>query len=94
MFPPEVVVSEEAEALVRGLCCEAEARLGRDGADAIRQHPFFAGTDWGAIRSRKSMIDPHVESIHDTKNFDEFPDEPVVGQSGWRCVWVGVCLGV
>lgn len=79
VFPPEVVLSEEAEDLIRRLCTDAEERIGKDSADEIKAHPFFKGVDWANIRHVKSKIDPQVESIQDTKNFDEFPEEPVAG---------------
>ena len=40
-FPDDVEVSPEAEDLIRRLCCDPEERLGRHGADEIKQHPFF-----------------------------------------------------
>lgn len=55
-------------------CCSAENRLGKNGLDEIKSHPFFKGVDWEHIRERPAPIKIEVRSIDDTSNFDEFPD--------------------
>lgn len=36
----------EAQDLIRRFLTVADKRLGRDGCDEIRRHPFFADPDW------------------------------------------------
>uniref|UniRef100_A0A8C8VIQ6 Uncharacterized protein n=1 Tax=Pelusios castaneus TaxID=367368 RepID=A0A8C8VIQ6_9SAUR len=49
-FPLSVTdVPEEARALIQGLICPRETRLGRNGVQDFREHPFFAGVDWEGL---------------------------------------------
>lgn len=68
-FPPEVFVSPAAEHLVRRLLCDAEHRLGRHGAAEVKSHPFFAGVDWGSLRSATAPWIPQLKSMADTSHF-------------------------
>jgi serine/threonine kinase 38 len=74
VLPPECTISAEAEDLVRLLCTDAEHRIGKNGAEEIKQHPFLESVDWEHIRSQKAPIDPKVKSIDDTSNFDDFTE--------------------
>eukprot|EP00045_Choanoeca_perplexa_P001202 m.18368 g.18368 ORF g.18368 m.18368 type:complete len:492 (+) comp10795_c0_seq1:71-1546(+) len=74
VFPPETNFSEEAEDLIRRFCCDHSARIGREGVDEIRAHPFLAEVDWENLRHSKAPIPTGVSAIDDTTNFDEFPD--------------------
>lgn len=73
-FPAEVPISRDAEDLIRGFCCEPERRIGHNGVEEIKRHPFFEGCDWEHIRERPAAIQINVKSFDDTANFDEFPD--------------------
>jgi len=33
---------------------DSEVRLGRNGADEIKNHPFFEGFDWVNVRKKKA----------------------------------------
>lgn len=46
----ESIISEEARDLISQLICAPERRLGLNGLDDFRQHPFFADTDWEHMR--------------------------------------------
>ena len=50
VFPKEVIISEEAESLIRGLCCEPAERLGKNNIDEIKGHAFFKGWRGGGSR--------------------------------------------
>jgi hypothetical protein len=54
---------------------DSETRLGRNGADEIKKHPFFEGFDWEGIRKQKAPYIPSVTSEVSTENFDKFDEE-------------------
>jgi len=60
--------------LISRFCTNAENRIGKNGVDEIKTHPFFKGVDWISIRERPTAIPVDVKSIDDTSNFDEFPE--------------------
>lgn len=74
VLPPEATISRESEDLIRQLCSDASTRIGRDGIDQFKEHPFFDGFPWDTIRNQKAPIDPKVKSIDDTSNFDDFDE--------------------
>ena len=75
---PEANISKEAEDILRKLISGQETRLGTNGADEIKNHPFFKGIDWNHIK--ETLIPPFIPELknnYDTKYFDEFEeDEP------------------
>ena len=75
---PEANISKEAEDILRKLINDPETRLGANGADEIKCHPFFKGIDWNRIK--ETLIPPFIPELknnYDTKYFDEFEeDEP------------------
>jgi serine/threonine kinase 38 len=77
VFPPEATLSPEAESLTRAFCNDASQRIGQQGLDDIKAHPFMVGVAWDTIREMDAPIDPNVKSIDDTRNFDEFPETPL-----------------
>jgi len=75
---PEANISKEAEDILRKLINDPESRLGANGADEIKSHPFFKGIKWNHIK--ETLTPPFVPELannYDTKYFDEFEeDEP------------------
>lgn len=69
-IPPQACLSANAEDLIRRLCCDADNRLGRNGADEIKAHPFFKGVDFATLRKQQSPFVPQIKHPTDTSYFD------------------------
>ncbi|PWA00532.1 hypothetical protein BB558_003432 [Smittium angustum] len=70
VFPNDVPTSNVSVNLIRSLLCDREFRLGRDGANQIKQHPFFHGVVWTDLRSQtQPPWMPKLKSITDTSHF-------------------------
>ncbi|KAI7858140.1 kinase-like domain-containing protein [Circinella umbellata] len=71
-FPDDM--SSDAKNLLRGLLTrDPNERLGNNGPEDIKNHPFFASIDWRKLLQKKMQppFKPSVESAYDTSNFDE-----------------------
>lgn len=73
-FPPRTKVSPEAIDLMRSLITDVDKRLGYNGAQEIKNHPFFKGIDWKNIKSMTPPFIPKLENGCDTKYFDMFEE--------------------
>ncbi|XP_038166276.1 serine/threonine-protein kinase LATS2 [Arvicola amphibius] len=79
-IPTQVKLSAEARDLITRLCCSADNRLGRDGADDLKAHPFFSAIDFSRdIRKQPAPYVPTISHPMDTSNFD-----PVDEESPWH----------
>jgi hypothetical protein len=59
-IPLDANLSLESENLIRKMVTTAENRLGFNGAEEIKKHPFFKGVDWNNIRNIKAPFIPDV----------------------------------
>ncbi|XP_042313226.1 serine/threonine-protein kinase LATS2 isoform X3 [Sceloporus undulatus] len=75
-IPSQVKLSPEASDLITQLCCAAEERLGRNGADDIKAHPFFDSIDFSTdIRRQPAPYVPKISHPMDTSNFDPIEED-------------------
>lgn len=75
VIPSEANLSPAATDILKKLVSDSENRLGRNGAEEIKKHPFFEGLDWENLRKSKSPYIPSVTSDISTENFDKFEEE-------------------
>lgn len=75
VIPPEAKISQEAKDLIHGLVSDSETRLGRNGAEEVKKHPFFKGIDWDNMRSVEAPNIPQVSSEVSAENFDKFDED-------------------
>lgn len=73
--PPEANLSQASTDILKRLICDTETRLGRNGVDEIKAHPFFKGIDWDTVRKMTPPYIPQVASEISNENFDQFDEE-------------------
>ena len=71
--PSEIILSDEALDLIKKMINDPGKRLGKNGSDEIKAHPFFKGIDWENIRdTMKPPFIPEIQNDYDTKYFETF----------------------
>ncbi|EKM59153.1 uncharacterized protein PHACADRAFT_136458 [Phanerochaete carnosa HHB-10118-sp] len=64
-------ISDEAkDFLQRLLTLDPNQRLGVNGAEEVKAHPFFAGIDWDAVTTTEAAFIPQVTDPESTDYFD------------------------
>ncbi len=59
-MPSDVELSRNAIDLILRLICDQQQRMGANGIDDFKKHPFFAGTDWKNLKNYKAPFTPQV----------------------------------
>jgi len=72
-FPDDVEISPEARHLICSFLTDRLVRLGRNGIDDIKGHPFFSNDQWtfDNIRACIAPVVPELAGDDDTSNFDD-----------------------
>lgn len=70
-IPKQADLSPEAKDLILSLCTHPESRLGRNGAQDVKQHPYFGDLNFEAgLRKQPALYIPKINHPADTSNFD------------------------
>lgn len=73
-IPRHAMMSRAAADLILRFCCDPLDRIGKNGANEIKQHPFFGAIDWQVgIRNYEPPYIPKILYDADTSNFDPIP---------------------
>ena len=70
-IPDDIIISKEAEDLIAKMINNSDERLGKNGVEEIKAHPFFKDVDWDNIRNTKAPFIPDIKNDYDTKYFEE-----------------------
>ncbi|KAM6915159.1 serine/threonine-protein kinase LATS1 [Xenentodon cancila] len=82
-IPPQAKLSAEASDLIVKLCRGPEDRLGKNGADEIKAHPFFKRIDFSSdLRQQVAPYIPTIAHSTDTSNFDPVDPEKLRSSDG------------
>lgn len=73
-FPEEPKISDEAKDLICHLLCDVETRLGTNGMEEIKAHPWFKCIQWDMLYEMEAAYKPTVSGDLDTQNFEKFPE--------------------
>ena len=71
-IPQDSKLSLEAVDLIKKLINNPNCRLGKNGSDEIKRHPFFNGIDWNNLLEMKPPFIPNLNNSYDVKYFDKF----------------------
>lgn len=75
---PKNQLQYEAQDLIRKLCSDPNDRIGKDGADEIKEHVYFSGVDFTRLHQEKAPHVPTIRNPTDTSNFDPVPEEAIM----------------
>ena len=73
-IPLQTQLSPAAHDLIQQFLSDPQHRIGRNGSDQIKIHPFFSQIDWDVgIRNYEAPYKPKIMYEDDTSNFDPIP---------------------
>jgi serine/threonine-protein kinase RIM15 len=72
LWPEDDSVSPEARDLMEQLLqTNVEERLGRNGAEEVKRHPWFKDVEWDTLLLEEPSFIPKVKDVADTSYFDD-----------------------
>ncbi|KAH6797947.1 protein phosphatase 2C and cyclic nucleotide-binding/kinase domain-containing protein [Perilla frutescens var. hirtella] len=77
---PQDFSNEAVDIITKLLEVEESARLGSEGVDSIKAHPWFHGIDWEALAERKVLV-PHDIVSRINLYLETHPDDAVTSSS-------------
>lgn len=91
-IPSDAKLSNNAISIIKALVNHADKRLGLNGVDEIKKHPFFKNFEWNNVKNMRPSFIPELKNDWDTAYFDEFeeteafhpPIEKQVGKFQYR----------
>lgn len=86
---PRKMSLEAKDLIQRLLHIDSEERLGRNGADEIKTHPFFEGVDWDRVLAKEVRVPlrPNCKQpscLEDRKVFSDENEEAESHVEGWN----------
>ncbi|EGC28739.1 hypothetical protein DICPUDRAFT_159783, partial [Dictyostelium purpureum] len=64
-------MSEDAKDIIdKLLALDPKSRLGYNGAQEIKSHPFFKSINWKTILTQEPFFKPNIENLQDTSYFE------------------------
>ena len=73
-IPSDAKLSSNAISLIKSMVTHVDKRLGKNGAEEIKKHPFFKGFDWNNVLKMKAPFIPSLKNDWDTAYFDKFEE--------------------
>ncbi|GAM19583.1 hypothetical protein SAMD00019534_027580 [Acytostelium subglobosum LB1] len=67
---PDDMSDEARDIIDKLLALNPQSRLGYNGADEVKSHPFFQDIDWATIRTQNTYFKPVLQDLQDTSYFD------------------------
>ncbi|GFR23942.1 rho-associated protein kinase 2 [Trichonephila clavata] len=79
VFPEDVEISKEAKHLICSFLTDRHERLGRNGVEEIKAHPFFRSDEFTFDNLRECIppVVPEIVTDDDTSNFDEISADEI-----------------
>ena len=74
-FPNKIKISDCAKDLILKLITDSNFRLGKNGSEEIKKHPFFKGVNWKKIKDMKPPFIPNLKNDFDTKYFEKYQEK-------------------
>jgi len=68
-WPDDCTLDDDTKDLISKLVCDREVRLGKNGAQEIKNHKFFEGVDFENIYKMKPPFMPKLNDAEDTTYF-------------------------
>ena len=62
-FPEKTKISDEAYDMIKRLITDVDKRLGYNGSEDIKKHPFFKKINWDKVLTTTPPFQPKVNKI-------------------------------